>query len=54
MLQSILQLIFKNLKPVLHKGLIKWENVMGHDTVETKDMKEQVELLQNENEMESN
>ena len=33
---------------------LSWENVMGHDTVETKDMKEQVKLLQNENEMESN
>ena len=25
-----------------------WRNVMGHDTVQTEDMKEQVELLQNE------
>ena len=26
-----------------------WENVMEHDTVQTDDMKQQVELLQNEN-----
>ena len=26
-----------------------WENVMGHDAVKTKNMKQQVELLQNEN-----
>ena len=26
-----------------------WENVMGHDTVQTEDKKQQVELLQNEN-----
>ena len=25
-----------------------WENVMGHDTVQTEDMKQKVELLQNE------
>ena len=25
------------------------ENVMGHDTVKTEDMRQQVELLQNEN-----
>ena len=26
-----------------------WENVIGHDTVQTEDMKQQVELLKNEN-----
>ena len=26
-----------------------WENVMGHDTVQTEDMKQQVQFLQNEN-----
>ena len=26
-----------------------WENVMGHDTVQSEDMKQQVELLKNEN-----
>ena len=26
-----------------------WENVMGHNVVQTEDMKQQVELLQNEN-----
>ena len=29
--------------------LLLWENVMGHDTVQTEDMKQQVELLQKEN-----
>ena len=28
---------------------LSWENVMGHDTVQTKHIKQQVELLQNEN-----
>ena len=26
-----------------------WENVIGHDTVQTEDMKQQVELLKKEN-----
>ena len=29
--------------------LLLWENVMGHDTVQTEDMKQQVELLEKEN-----
>ena len=29
--------------------LFIWENVMGYDTVQTEDMKQQVQLLQNEN-----
>ena len=28
---------------------LSWENVMGHDTIQTKYLKQQVELLQNEN-----
>ena len=28
---------------------LTWENIMWHDTVQTEDMKQQVELLQNEN-----
>ena len=37
--------------PVLQKGLKKWEweNVIGHDTVQTEYIKQQLELLQNEN-----
>ena len=26
-----------------------WENAMGYDTVQTEDMEQQIELLQNEN-----
>ena len=29
--------------------LFIWENVMGYDTVQTEDMKQQTQLLQNEN-----
>ena len=51
MLQSILHLEFKastaeRIDKIEH---LIWENVMGHDTVKTKNMKQQVELLQNEN-----
>ena len=28
---------------------LSWENVMGHDTVQTEYIREQIELLQNEN-----
>ena len=28
---------------------IIWENVIGHDTVQTEDIKQQVKLLKNEN-----
>ena len=59
MLRSILHLDFEEFKAntAERNDKIKrlmWKNVIGHDTVQTKDMKQQVELLQNENNAQSN
>ena len=45
---------FQNVKASIAERIYKieplsWENVMGHDTVQTEYIREQIELLQNEN-----